>query len=98
MRPPDSAATGLPGARSRQREPLRRGYDVDEILRLALRLEGSITGEHGVGVIKRGWLATELGEVSLDVHRSIKRALDPDNRMNPGKVLPDEPYAEVPSG
>ncbi len=60
---------------------------ADEIFRAALELGGTLTGEHGVGVIKRRWLAEELGPESMAVHHAIKRALDPDGIMNPGKVL-----------
>ena len=54
----------------------------------ALRLEGTCTGEHGVGLGKIGSMRMELGDDALDVMRDIKRALDPDNLMNPGKVVP----------
>ena len=57
------------------------------IMRLGLDLGGTITGEHGVGLLKRTWLETELGAVALATHRSIKEALDPLNLLNPGKVL-----------
>jgi len=60
---------------------------ADEIFRAALQLGGTLTGEHGVGMIKRRWLAEELGPESMRVHRAIKNALDPDGIMNPGKVL-----------
>ncbi|MCE6995652.1 FAD-binding protein [Saccharothrix sp. S26] len=59
----------------------------DEILALGLALGGTITGEHGVGKIKREWLAREIGPVGLRVHREIKRALDPDNLFNPGSMF-----------
>jgi glycolate oxidase len=59
----------------------------DEILELGLSLGGTITGEHGVGNIKVDWLEREIGPVSLDVHRSIKAALDPAGLLNPGKVF-----------
>ncbi|MGK5115113.1 FAD-binding oxidoreductase [Geodermatophilus sp. CPCC 205506] len=59
----------------------------DDILELGLALGGTITGEHGVGSIKVDWLEREVGPVSLEVHRSIKGALDPDGLLNPGKVL-----------
>jgi glycolate oxidase len=58
----------------------------DAVFALALRLGGTVTGEHGVGVLKRRWLARELGPASLDVHRSIKQALDPRGILNPGKA------------
>src|ERR1044071_5710020 len=54
----------------------------------ALRLEGTCTGEHGVGMGKIGSMRMELGDDVLDVMRDIKRVLDPDNLMNPGKVVP----------
>ncbi|WP_212828018.1 FAD-binding oxidoreductase [Catellatospora sp. TT07R-123] len=59
----------------------------DEIMERGLALGGTCTGEHGVGLLKRDWLATELGEVGVDVHRAIKAALDPSGLLNPGKVL-----------
>jgi glycolate oxidase len=60
---------------------------ADEIFRAALELGGTLTGEHGVGMIKRRWLGEELGAESMAVHQAIKDALDPDGIMNPGKVL-----------
>jgi glycolate oxidase len=59
----------------------------DDIMRLGLELGGTITGEHGVGVLKRDLLAEEIGDLSLRVHRDIKRALDPLGILNPGKVF-----------
>ncbi|GAB3836162.1 FAD-binding oxidoreductase [Kribbella italica] len=59
----------------------------DKIMEIGLELGGTITGEHGVGVLKRDWLAQEIGPVALSVHRSIKAALDPQNLLNPGKVV-----------
>jgi glycolate oxidase len=60
---------------------------ADEVFRAALDLGGTLTGEHGVGVIKRRWLAAELGEDSMAVHHAIKAALDPAGIMNPGKAI-----------
>jgi D-lactate dehydrogenase (cytochrome) len=57
----------------------------------AIGMEGTCTGEHGVGRGKRKYLGLEHGAAALDVMRSIKRALDPDDILNPGKVLPDLP-------
>ncbi len=53
----------------------------------ALRLEGTCTGEHGVGLHKIDFLVTETGVGAVDMMRSIKRALDPKNIMNPGKIF-----------
>jgi glycolate oxidase len=60
---------------------------ADEVFRAALDLGGTLTGEHGVGMIKRRWLADELSAESMAVHHAIKDALDPAGIMNPGKVL-----------
>jgi D-lactate dehydrogenase (cytochrome) len=54
----------------------------------ALAMEGTCTGEHGVGLGKMASLQMELGDDVIDVMRDIKKTLDPDNLMNPGKVLP----------
>ncbi|QDY10838.1 FAD-binding protein [Micromonospora sp. HM134] len=63
----------------------RRAFD--EIIRLGLELGGTCTGEHGVGLLKRDWLAREIGPVGVRVHQAIKAALDPAGLFNPGKVF-----------
>ena len=59
----------------------------DRIMEAGLELGGTITGEHGVGMLKRDWLHQEIGPVGIAVHREIKAAMDPDNILNPGKVV-----------
>jgi glycolate oxidase len=60
----------------------------DDILSVALRHGGTITGEHGVGLLKRHALAEELDEPARDLHPRIKEAFDPRGILNPGKSLP----------
>ncbi len=71
----------------------------ERLVRRALAMEGTCSGEHGVGLGKRSFMADEHGE-GLAVMRAIKRALDPLGILNPGKVLPDEapdpPYGPAP--
>ncbi|MFF7021253.1 FAD-binding oxidoreductase [Streptomyces klenkii] len=68
-------------------ESRRARESFDAIMALGLELGGTITGEHGVGVLKKEWLARELGPVGLEIQRGIKKTLDPLNLLNPGKVL-----------
>ncbi|MEU1813601.1 FAD-linked oxidase C-terminal domain-containing protein [Streptomyces roseifaciens] len=68
-------------------ESRRARESFDAIMALGLELGGTITGEHGVGVLKKEWLARELGPVGLEIQRGIKRVLDPEGILNPGKVL-----------
>jgi D-lactate dehydrogenase (cytochrome) len=58
-----------------------------QLVARALRLGGTCTGEHGVGLHKMDFLESETGSGAIDMMRSIKRALDPDNILNPGKIF-----------
>jgi D-lactate dehydrogenase (cytochrome) len=60
---------------------------VDRVAERALAMEGTCTGEHGIGEGKKHLLEPEHGAATIDVMRAIKRALDPDNIMNPGKIV-----------
>jgi len=60
----------------------------NRLVERALSMEGTCTGEHGIGFGKKRYMAQEHGAASLKVMRAIKQALDPDNLMNPGKILP----------
>ena len=59
----------------------------DDLVHVALRLGGTITGEHGVGSLKMRWLPQELGEREMARQRAVKVVFDPLGIMNPGKVL-----------
>ena len=60
---------------------------LDAIVSKTLALGGTITGEHGVGLAKKPWLRQQLGDASYELMREIKHALDPDRRLNPGKIF-----------
>jgi len=69
-----------PGQRSRLK------MAVDEIFQLACTLNGTLTGEHGIGLAKAPFMELEHESVTMDVMRSIKRLFDPNNILNPGKM------------
>lgn len=68
-------------------ESRRARESFDEIMALGLELGGTITGEHGVGTLKKEWLSRELGPVGLELQRGIKRTFDPLGLLNPGKLF-----------
>ncbi|MEU6315184.1 FAD-linked oxidase C-terminal domain-containing protein [Streptomyces sp. NPDC047014] len=68
-------------------ETRRARASFDEIMALGLSLGGTITGEHGVGLLKKDWLARELGPVGLEMQRAVKHAFDPLGLLNPGKLF-----------
>lgn len=68
-------------------ESRRARESFDEIMALGLALGGTITGEHGVGVLKKEWLARELGPVALELQRGIRETFDPLGILNPGKLF-----------
>jgi glycolate dehydrogenase FAD-linked subunit len=70
----DAAAARLQAARA-------------ELFEATLRLGGTVTGEHGIGAVRRDWLVRQRGEPAVEAMRAIKRALDPQGILNPGRVL-----------
>jgi glycolate oxidase len=68
-------------------ESQRARESFDEIMALGLALGGTITGEHGVGLLKKDWLARELGPTGVEMQRGVKAVFDPLGLLNPGKVL-----------
>jgi FAD/FMN-containing dehydrogenase len=68
---------------------LKRWYDVNDVVHAVVaKYQGSISAEHGVGVQKRDLLPKVKDPVALDLMRTLKRSLDPNNILNPGKMLP----------
>lgn len=62
---------------------------VHRMVERAIAMDGTCTGEHGVGIGKRRYLIDELGESTVELMKTIKRAIDPHNLLNPGKLYPD---------
>jgi glycolate oxidase len=62
-------------------------HAMQEIFDYAIKLGGTITGEHGVGIAKKKFLPVALGENSLDLMRQLRRTLDPERILNPGKIF-----------
>ncbi|MBR3189188.1 FAD-linked oxidase C-terminal domain-containing protein, partial [Bosea sp. (in: a-proteobacteria)] len=60
---------------------------IDRLVKRALAMEGTCTGEHGVGQKKMKYLTIEHSPAALATMRLIKRALDPQNILNPGKII-----------
>jgi len=73
--------------RKDESERRRAGKAVEELFEIVLGLEGTISGEHGVGIAKSPFIELEVGAGGLDAMRRIKLALDPLNIMNPGKMF-----------
>jgi glycolate oxidase len=72
----------------RNTEEMARVHEaLEDIVTKTLALGGTITGEHGVGLAKKAWLRRQVGENSHDLMREIKRAWDPRNLLNPGKIF-----------
>ncbi|MBB6365055.1 D-lactate dehydrogenase [Xanthomonas sacchari] len=69
-------------------ETARAQAALPRLFALVLALEGTLSGEHGIGVAKRDYMDQAFDAATLDAMRAIKRALDPDGILNPGKVLP----------
>ena len=60
---------------------------AEELFAMAIRLGGSISGEHGIGWTKRGWLERQWSPRAVELHRELKRVFDPKGLLNPGKKL-----------
>ena len=77
----------LPDNLPADRDQALRTRISEVVYELVRELGGSISAEHGIGVLKRDWLAANKGDVELGLMRRLKEALDPKNTLNPGKVI-----------
>ena len=65
----------------------RASRAADDLLAMALELGGTVSGEHGLGLVRSGWLARQWGERAVSLHGEIKRVFDPKGLLNPGKKV-----------
>ncbi|MCL5265921.1 MAG: FAD-binding protein [Chloroflexi bacterium] len=70
-------------------EMARMNKFFDETFRITLELGGTLTGEHGIGLLKAPYMKMQFGKEGVEAMRAIKLALDPNNILNPGKIIPD---------
>ncbi len=81
---------------ARDKEEIHRvELAFEEIFEAAISLGGTITGEHGVGMVKAPYLEWKVGPVGVEIMKGIKRVFDPNNIMNPGKIFPKESRKRV---
>ncbi len=69
-------------------EYAKAGRAVRDIFEATVKLEGTISGEHGIGLTKKEFIDMELSEVSIKLMKEVKSVFDPKGIMNPGKIFP----------
>jgi D-lactate dehydrogenase (cytochrome) len=78
----------MPLVRMEDADEVRRARDfLERLSHRAMSMEGTCTGEHGVGVGKKKYMEAEHGRRSVELMRAIKSAVDPHDLMNPGKII-----------
>lgn len=83
----------------REQEQLDRAKQAGwEIMEICVGLGGTITGEHGVGAEKKAAMSLVFSEAELGIQRSLHHAFDPEDLLNPGKIIPDPPKADQSPG
>jgi D-lactate dehydrogenase (cytochrome) len=71
-------------------DEMARGEEfMHRLVERAQAMDGTCTGEHGIGQGKQKYLKAELGPEAIDAMRALKKALDPQNIFNPGKIVPE---------
>ncbi|MBU0908355.1 MAG: glycolate oxidase subunit GlcD, partial [Proteobacteria bacterium] len=72
------------------REVARAEIATKALFEKVIKLGGTLSGEHGIGITKAAYLPLELDAASLEVMRGIKKYFDPNNILNPGKIFPNQ--------
>ena len=73
--------------KNNEKEYRRALKTIDDILDLTLELDGTLSGEHGIGLVKMPYIAKEIGVYGVEVSKKVKQSIDPKNIMNPGKIF-----------
>jgi len=68
---------------------------IEEVYQLSISLGGKISGEHGIGLIRKRFLPIALSKEQVELMKGIKKVFDPNNILNPGKVVDVEPPAQA---
>ena len=76
--------------KNNKEEYQKAGEALKDIFEATLKLEGTISGEHGVGLTKKPYIGMELSGTSIELMKAIKKGFDPEGLLNPGKIFPDE--------
>jgi len=80
--------------KSRKGEPEKAERAVKELFQTVIELGGTISGEHGIGITKAAYLGMELTDTEIALMKRIKRAFDPNDILNPGKIFYGNPAEE----
>lgn len=73
-----------------EEEYKKAGLALKDIFEAVLKLDGTISGEHGVGLTKKPYIGMELSGTTIELMKAIKKGFDPEGLLNPGKIFPDE--------
>ena len=68
---------------------------IGELFRETVRMGGALSGEHGIGIAKRPYIGIELDDATIDFEKRVKRAFDPGDLLNPGKMFPEEKVLDL---
>ena len=86
-------------ANERNSDEIHRVHEaVTEIFSYAVELGGTISGEHGIGLTKKSFLPSAIGEINVRILRELKRTLDPKGILNPGKIFDSQASTDVTVG
>ena len=65
---------------------------IEALFHAVIALGGTLSGEHGIGVLKAPYLPLEQSAALIDLQKDLKRVFDPQNLLNPGKIFPETPH------